>query len=334
MATVFGNAGESALIEVLKRIAAPVLALVVASPFFYLGILWGIQRGYGSLAWSGVLAVCVATIWLQRRVWREAIAYSGGVGSWMKGAQGELRAHTVLADLPDEFAVFHDYHPVGGTGVRAKWNVDHLVVGPTGVFVLETKNYSRTRVPRATPGSRQEANVRQARANAVNLKERLKLWSHGDLGNVFVVPVLVYVQHGAFVETTREKDVHVIPARWLLGEVTNRAEKHLDMDQAGRIVAALYSQLSSEQQSTFAAEMRSYGEISKRARYEKRDAAAAAPDATLERPSAPIAAEVPTICPRCGAELVERHVRRGARAGKRLLGCRSFPACRYVYNLE
>ena len=37
-----------------------------------------------------------------------------------------------------------------------------------------------------------------------------------------------------------------------------------------------------------------------------------------------------TRCPKCGAELVERVVKNGDRAGERFLGCRAYPRCRFT----
>ena len=41
-----------------------------------------------------------------------------------------------------------------------------------------------------------------------------------------------------------------------------------------------------------------------------------------------------TICPKCGSELVMREVKQGARKGSQFLGCSSFPRCRYTKELE
>jgi len=40
-----------------------------------------------------------------------------------------------------------------------------------------------------------------------------------------------------------------------------------------------------------------------------------------------------TVCPKCGSNLVERTVKKGARAGSKFLGCESFPKCRFSKNL-
>jgi hypothetical protein len=57
-----------------------------------------------------------------------------------KGAQGERAVQAVLAQLPPEWTVFHDLRWPG----RLRANVDHLVIGPGGVFVVDTKNWSGT----------------------------------------------------------------------------------------------------------------------------------------------------------------------------------------------
>ena len=56
------------------------------------------------------------------------------VESFFKGARGEERVAGLLAMLPGGFHVFHDF-AVGGH------HVDHVVVGPTGIFSVETKSW-------------------------------------------------------------------------------------------------------------------------------------------------------------------------------------------------
>lgn len=61
--------------------------------------------------------------------------------SWFKGAIGERRVAAELDRLGPAFTVLHAV-PVG-TGST---DIDHLVVGPTGVFSINTKNHSGQRV--------------------------------------------------------------------------------------------------------------------------------------------------------------------------------------------
>jgi len=57
---------------------------------------------------------------------------------YQKGAVGEEATARLLAELdPGRFTVFHDIRLPG-----SRANVDHVVVGPTGLFVVDSKNYT------------------------------------------------------------------------------------------------------------------------------------------------------------------------------------------------
>ena len=57
---------------------------------------------------------------------------------WERGAQGEAAAADKLRDLPPLFTVLHDLQVPGSAA-----NIDHLVIGPSGVFVVDAKRYSQ-----------------------------------------------------------------------------------------------------------------------------------------------------------------------------------------------
>ena len=78
----------------------------------------------------GGLAVMAAGWRLRFRPSPEAVA-------WRRGAAGERRTARLLAALGrDGWAVLHD---LAVPGSRA--NIDHLVIGPGGVFVIDSKQY-------------------------------------------------------------------------------------------------------------------------------------------------------------------------------------------------
>lgn len=52
------------------------------------------------------------------------------------GAEGERRTAAILAGLPSTWRVVHDLDMPRGRG-----NIDHVAIGPPGVFTIETKNY-------------------------------------------------------------------------------------------------------------------------------------------------------------------------------------------------
>jgi nuclease-like protein len=55
--------------------------------------------------------------------------------AWRMGARGERFSGWLLDRLPEGWHVFHDV-PVGERGAT----IDHLVIGPAGVFTVNTKN--------------------------------------------------------------------------------------------------------------------------------------------------------------------------------------------------
>lgn len=60
--------------------------------------------------------------------------------AWERGAVGEELMAQRLADLPDTFRVMHDRRI---RGTRA--NIDHIAIGPSGVWVIDAKRYKDKR---------------------------------------------------------------------------------------------------------------------------------------------------------------------------------------------
>lgn len=335
MARTIGTPGESAALEGLLRVGfiGGAYALIVLPLSIWAlrdlsakaGIL-GFMLGIGALAFT--LRWRRKDVGFAMEVLREG-------GNFLKGARGEILVHQALQALPDEYIAFNDFHPLdSASGRPARWNVDHIVIGPTGVFVLDAKFYRNPKVQCAARSSFSARNVKQVQRNAMDLKNGLIGWSAGDLKSLFVVPIVVYTQPDAHVECLREGSVRTIPLRLLVNEIRSHAESAIDQEKAGRIARVLYAQIGSDLQYSFKAEMDAYGELAKKARYAARDerlATAAAQDAGHPEASGP-----PTVCPFCGAALVRRTARFGERAGKPFLGCSSYhkTGCRYGYNLD
>ena len=98
--------------------------------------------------------------------------------SWNKGIKGEYIVAEYLDQLPEDYFVFNDVKFPGSYG-----NLDHVVIGPTGIYVIETKNYkgfflvkgnelfykngNRVKKAKGQPG-------RQVMANSMSLKKFLE----------------------------------------------------------------------------------------------------------------------------------------------------------------
>jgi hypothetical protein len=72
--------------------------------------------------------------------WRLRFRPSGQARTWQRGAHGERRTARMLDRLVrDGFVVFHDLAVPDSPA-----NVDHLAIGPTGVFVIDSKQWTGT----------------------------------------------------------------------------------------------------------------------------------------------------------------------------------------------
>lgn len=349
MAVIIGYPGESARKTwFVDLFATPVIALVVVlliSPIF----VFAFSRGNPACVVLEIVVVSAICLYIWRDDYREMIAAMRGATNWAKGADGEARAGAALASLPDSYIVFHDFNPVVG-GAVAKWNVDHIVIGPNGMFVVETKNYSQSRVTPASKNSFTRRNVAQTRRNSLMFKDKIKVWSAGVLGDVFVVPILVYTQESAFIENTNEGDVRVIPLKWLATQIANhKTRRELNPDEAYRIANVMFQQMEPYQMDAYRAELDRYGTESRRFKLERAKARSSSSDSdnspeNSTQPGAeqselsvdPSGTDIPAACPNCGGVLVERIARKGPRAGKRFLGCANYQSkgCKFLVNLE
>jgi len=161
-ANVHGVPGERARAAGVMRALWPLLASVLLAGFFLGAAAPRVPRGAAGL---GLLAVAAFLIWAVRDGLR-------GLDSFFKGARGEERVALLLAGLPEGYHVFHDV-ACGRAG-----GIDHVVVGPSGLFAVETKCWAG-RVSLAggeilvNGGAPSRAPLSQARASARALAEFL-----------------------------------------------------------------------------------------------------------------------------------------------------------------
>lgn len=121
MAKVHGVAGEWARVKGMVAGLWPLFLGVFACGFFVAMCLFSLPKQGAVLL---VLSL-VAMAWSLARGLRH-------VERFFKGARGEERVAGILKNLPETYHVFNDFVACGN-------HVDHVVVGPAGVFAIETK---------------------------------------------------------------------------------------------------------------------------------------------------------------------------------------------------
>jgi len=104
---------------------------------FFTGCVVGAALGANMCAWTiGVVSVLGGSMLLLG-----VFTCTTRVAAFFKGAAGEEIVARELARLPAGYHVFHSLDAGGGVLMWRGGDIDHVVVGPTGVFAIETKNW-------------------------------------------------------------------------------------------------------------------------------------------------------------------------------------------------
>jgi hypothetical protein len=134
-----GSPGRSALAAYRQRraleLAAWMRSLAWRAPLVAgAGVVGQVLAGQAGLPRAGLVGLVVAVL----VGWRLRFHPSEQARTWQRGAQGERHTARLLRRLHrDGYVVFHDRAVPGFDA-----NVDHLVIGPSGVFVLDSKQWT------------------------------------------------------------------------------------------------------------------------------------------------------------------------------------------------
>jgi hypothetical protein len=195
---------------------------------------WVFEPPFSPYLYTLVLAVCVAFTVPQ------IVAARRRLKNMRLGRDGERAVGQSLERLRRHgYHVFHDI-------VGADWNVDHVVIGPGGVFTVETKTFRKPKSGRAII-AHTRAGLRKGGVDLndclVQAKAQARFLSYllgEETGSSYPVqPVVVFP--GWFVEAdgTESRDVWVLEPKAFLKWVRNRNDV-LSADQvriARRVVS-------------------------------------------------------------------------------------------------
>ncbi len=139
MARTYGKPSEYLLKEASDKSMRIVLGgflAVFALGLAVGGLMHAAEVHYAQISASVVFACIVTALvffWFRRR----ALAWEKERQSFRKGARGEAVVADILARLSDSYFVIHNLPTSNG----AYGDYDHVVIGPTGIFVIETKDW-------------------------------------------------------------------------------------------------------------------------------------------------------------------------------------------------
>jgi hypothetical protein len=185
------HARSTSLRYVLRAVAAlAVLALVPVAA--------GLVAGFHNLAIVPIELAAIALMFVLDRV------VTPTIDRWTRGAVGEEQVGQIIDGLRDQgWLAIHD-------ATSGRGNIDHILIGPAGLFTVETKSHRG----QIDPGKIDPAMLKQAYAEG-KFVERIV--------GTDVEPLLVFSR--AFLigrGVSRRAGVTVLPARMLAGHLARR----------------------------------------------------------------------------------------------------------------
>ena len=222
----------------------------------------------------------------------------------LKGWIGELKTgFNLWAGLDKN--LYHRFHDVIIPSTHGTTQVDHILVSPFGIFVVETKNYKGW-----IYGSEDQSTWTQVIykskhkfQNPLRQTHRHKKVLSKYLGvkESTIQPVISFVGD---VEFKTELPPNVL--RSGLSSYIKQFEGVVFSDDEVERITGLLSDVKSESKISKSEHIRSLKE-----RHTSN-----------------------TICPKCGSDLVVREVKQGERKGSQFLGCSSYPRCRFTKEIK
>ena len=232
------NPGQSLMSGLVDLILdGCVLPMMIACAFLGMAVyawvveLFWVQSPPLVITFAAIIAIVVA--------WIRILQQAKQVHNNVLGIQGEQRVGEVLDNLkPHGYRVFHDIQ-------GDKFNIDHVVVGPTGVFVIETKTRSKPTGRKAkvkydgrrvlVDGKAPDRDpIKQARAVSDYIRDII----HRTNLNPPIRPIVVFPGWWVAERQSRKSQVWVLNEQRLIGWLKEEPES-LGPDEVTRIATLL-----------------------------------------------------------------------------------------------
>ncbi len=253
-----------------------------------------------------ILFIIVFVVVLAWKIWSSSPKAIGNFGE--RHVAGEL------AWLPKEYYTLNDILLPNQSGTIQTTQIDHIVVSPYGIFIIETKNYKgwisghensekwkqslfgkKGLWGRTTKQHKLQNPIRQNIAHTIAIKNILR-----EIGNFRIIPIVVFSDNAKLNITTPNNIV--IPWSSLRSTIKSFSEPCISQEDIAQILSKLSQSAITEERS------RENHTLNIQAVQQNREATIAA-----------------GICPKCGGYLVAREGKYG-----HFIGCSRYPRCRFT----
>ena len=217
--------------SIICAIAAIVVAeLIVYEVYKFL--IYNIKSGtttisfFASVIVYGVL-ICISYVIFKR--------YDKTSLSYLYGLNGEDKVFSELQKLSDEYAIIQDVVSLNGL----YGNIDFIVLGPTGVFAIESKSgrgkieyiegtlYKNNKKFSRSP-------IKQVKGNALAFHEYIKQKFDRD---VYVIPAVVFSSYVDIKFGDKKiDDAFVVQKNWLNNVILDQSSELLDSELFNLII--------------------------------------------------------------------------------------------------
>lgn len=250
-------------------------------------------------------------------------ALFGDVIAEYKGERGEHKASNAAGKA------LAGHNAISMCDVYLPWpdgrtaQIDQIIIADSGIYVLEVKNYKGwifgnernqywTQI--LTTGIRGESiknrlynPIKQNATHISCIRRNIRDYT------VLIHSVIVFSDESEFKDVTYySSDVYVVYQSRLkstLRDIDNQYKGILSDEDIERISAKLTMAASGADKGNHVQKVHASQDIRRET-------------------------EARGVCPRCGADLVERTAKSGPNAGSRFLGCSRYPECRYTRNIK
>jgi hypothetical protein len=239
MAKIVGAAGAHAgkqSVAAFKKMFATVLFVVAVIAFAEGVMLTSLVTLHGRLPWYLIpIGIGLLAVWIVRIANFRVEKYETDRMTWRKGALGEYEVGAELERLPDDYLVFNDIN------TEEFGNFDHIVVGPKGIFAIETKNWSGLIGTNAAGELTRNgkplwrSHIRMLERKVMMLREQILVLTQRD--DLFIRGLMVFPK--AYIETgAKARNIHCLSVE-KVGDYFDKCPKSLQPSEVERIARAV-----------------------------------------------------------------------------------------------